>query len=976
MVSGDGTSHPLNTKMSYWRKGDPKDKQRFEYIGTITDGSGRERSFASPMHRWNHCVHFKEKRGNWLKGSQIIWSVLPNTWTPYHIPIVEEKLPNGNILCYSYTPWKEEKQNFPLPQLLNSITAYNSDKTQILGYIHFHYPRAKHHEVAGVQVTGSDGRSSFMKHVGTSPIKLASAQRAGRPITSYASHNTILNTVAKPEGRVIATEYAGGKVTAQYAPVGPKGEMCPIGRYEYHNLLTICYDAENHKTHYRYDDTQKLTSIETFQGDLLYRTDRFTWDPHTGSLIRKIIEDSSGQFLHITEYLYDKNHNPIEEKVDDGKEWRTLKRTYSDDGFNLKLSETDREGKLICYTYVPSTNLLASELIYENTAIRKRTFHTYDTCAICTKTIIDDGMTDDPDNLEGVTYRTITCTTPKKTLPCFGLPEIVEEKTINPSGQEILLHKTIFTYAPSGKILQEDHYDANNAHHHSIYNTYDDQERLISTTDPLGNTTLFGYDANHNLTSITGPKQGQYKEITYDTANRPIRIADWQTDSTILILEKKYDKLGNLTQEIDPCKNSTFFKYDAMGRVVAIHHPDGAIEHKEYSVLGQLIKETDPLGYATEKKYNVYGQVIYIRHPDGSEEQFTYHSTGTLKSHTDKNGCTIFYTYDVFDHPIESTYIFDNKILKKTQATYTPFCKLSDTDSEGVTTYYTYDYSGKKTSEVTDTQKTHFVYDASGLLEQTDYEYFKHLEHHDKAGQLISKQLVSDTLQFQEQYVYDEASNLTQRITSHGAFETLYNTLGKPLVETNPLGHQTEHSYQFEGEYKEVSTDANHIQTTRIHDNRGREIASMKTSPQGEILAKQESQYDLNGNLTSLTHHVFNGPHCIKTITHRWEYGPLGRLERFIEAGETLTQHLYDEKGRLKTIIKPSGIRFHHEYDPLGRLSRYFSSDFDYHYTYDRQDRLVSVSDGNSKITATHLQCSGCNCAGKDRQWVCIYKQF
>ncbi|MBS0623525.1 MAG: RHS repeat protein [Verrucomicrobia bacterium] len=957
--SSDGSSHPINTKISYWRKGDPKDKKRFQYIGTITDGSGRKRTFASPMHRWTNDVVYTEKKGSWLKGgSEKTWRVLPNTWTPYHIPVIEEKLPNGNILCYGYTQWKEEKQNFPLPQLLSSITAYNADKTQILGCIHFHYPRTKHEEIAGIQITGSDGRSSFMQHqkIGKSPIKLAAAQRAGQPITSYASHNTVLNTVAKPEGRVITTNYnSEGKVSSQYAPVGPNGELCSIGCYEYHDNLTVFYDAENNKIHYRYDENKRLTSIETFLGNVLYRIDRFAWDFATGNLLKKTVEDDIGSAIHITEYQYDKNQNPVLEKIGDGKEWRIIKRTYSDDGRNLKLTETDREDKLICYAYLPNSALVASEFIYENNEIKKRTFHFYDNCAIRIKTIIDDGITDNPNNLQGVHYRVITYITPKKSLPCFGLPEIIEEKTIDSSGNEILLHKTILAYTPYGKILQEEHFDANNTHHHTIYNVYNDQECLISTTDPLGNKTEFGYDANHNLTSIMGPKPGQYKEISYDQANRPIRIADWQMDGTILVLEKKYDKLGRLIEEIDACKNSTYFNYDAIGRIVSIHYPDGAIEQKEYNILGQITKERDPLGYTTEKEYNVYGQVTSIHRPDGSVENSTYNSTGTLKSHTDKNGCTILYAYDIFNHLIESTYIIDDKILKKTQATYTPFCKLTDTDSEGNTTHYTYDFRGKKTLEITDAKKTYFIYDSSGSLAQTDCEYFQQIEHHNKAGHLISKQIICDAIQFQEKYAYDEASNLIHRITSHGVFETLYNTFGKSLLETNPLGYKTEHTYQFTDNYREITIDANHIQTTRVYDNRGREIACIKTNSQGEMLAKSESLYDYNGNLIALTHYIFNSTSFIKTVTHRWEYGPMGRLERFIEADEKQTQHFYDEKGRLKTTIKPSGIQFHHEYDSIGRLTRYFSSDFDYHYSYDRNDHLLSVYDSFTKSTTTRV---------------------
>ena len=528
-----------------------------------------------------------------------------------------------------------------------------------------------------------------------------------------------------------------------------------------------------------------------------------------------------------------------------------------------------------------------------------------------------------------MTHRKITVITPKKSLPCFGLPEIVEEKTINTFGQEILLHKTHYTYTPFGKILQEDHYDANHTHHHTIANVYDDQERLISTTDPLGHATCFTYDVNNNLISITGPKAHQHKEIVYDKANRPIRISDWQIDGTILVLEKKYDKLGRLIEEIDACKNSTRFIYDSFGKVTAVHHPDGVIEYKEYDTLGNLIQATDPKGYITTKTYNAYGQTTSIRYPDGSEEHFTYNSTGTLSSHTNTNGCTIAYTYDVFDQPIEEKYLFNHEILKTKQAVYTPFCKLSETDGEGNTILYSYDFSGRKIRETIGSKTTYFSYDASGNLQTIENDSFGQMEEHDLAGRLISKTLYSDAIQFQEKYAYDEASNTTHRFTSHGAFEVLYDTQGKPLLETNPLGHQTIHAYHFDADYRAVTIDANCIQTTHIHDNRGRETSLIKTNLQGDILSQNENHYDPNGNLVTLTHHVYD-PQRVTSITHKWEYGPQNRLERFIEAGERETRYCYDERGRLQTLVKPSGIQFHHEYDPLGRLSRYFSSDFDY----------------------------------------------
>ncbi|MBI3900608.1 MAG: RHS repeat protein, partial [Chlamydiia bacterium] len=225
---------------------------------------------------------------------------------------------------------------------------------------------------------------------------------------------------------------------------------------------------------------------------------------------------------------------------------------------------------------------------------------------------------------------------------------------------------------------------------------------------------------------------------------------------------------------------------------------------------------------------------------------------------------------------------------------------------------------------------------------------------YDPMGNLLSKRIEHEgQLQFQEKYAYDEAGNHTETITSHGTFKTLYNTLGKPLSEKDPLGFVTTHEYLFGNGYRESTTDANQIQTLRLYDNRGRVSELLKKNLLGEILAKETSRYDKNGNLIESTHTVFQGTEPIRTVTHNWEYGPMGRLERFIEAGEKETRYLYDARGRLNTVIKPSGTQLHHEWDDLGRLARYFASDFDYRYTYDSNDRILSVYDAISKKKTT-----------------------
>jgi YD repeat-containing protein len=196
------------------------------------------------------------------------------------------------------------------------------------------------------------------------------------------------------------------------------------------------------------------------------------------------------------------------------------------------------------------------------------------------RTIIDDGNSDNPSDLTSVTYHRILEITPKRTLPCLGLPEQIREKTIDEQGNETLLKKVCYTYHPSGKIVREEHYNASDEYSYSIVNTYDDKERLIATTDPLGNKTTFKYDNNFNLITQSGPRADVYKEWVYDRANRPIEEKEWQTDGTILTTKKKYDKASRVVATIDESGFETRYEHDALGRITVIHHPDGACEKK------------------------------------------------------------------------------------------------------------------------------------------------------------------------------------------------------------------------------------------------------------------------------------------------------------------------------------------------------------------------------------------------------------
>jgi RHS repeat-associated protein len=970
-----GQNHPSNTRVFYTKKHIPQcdDRRSVEdcwWEGSIKEGSGRERFFKTEVLPWPQagkpwpCARHQHPCSGEITEEPLIFRA------PFQALITHERQPNGNLVYYEYQniypTWANSPQNSTY--LLKKLQAYSQQGT-FLGSIAIHYgggydpDRGPSFALDTITLEGSDKRKAVLYN-------------QHRPVNRRNCFDTVLHTVETPDQPLqnylyiwgskkdyyktpflcqagfagqclLATQYDPHtkKVLYQSAPVGPNGEMFPVASYEYKNDHTIVSDALGHKTLYRYNGDKRITCIEKYQDNTLISLEKNSWDSLTGNLLRHNIEDLNGQVFYACDTTYDQNHNPILQKILDGP---TCIRSYSTDGFNLKVSESDREGKITFYTYQPNTNILISELTYQNGQICKRIFHFYDSQigSFCTKTFIDDGTTLDPNDMR-VTYRRIIEAIPKRTPPCIGLPEEIQEKTLNSQGEEILLKKVRYTYHPSGQTAQEDHYDALGVYRYTIQNTYDTQERLIATTDPLGHTTTFQYDVLSNLIAQQGPRNDQHKEWEYDAASRPIQEKEWQTDGTSLLRYKTYDPLGQITTTTDESGLITQYQYDSFGHVIHILYPDGNSTSKAYDILGHPVQATDPNGYTTQYTPNFRGQPLTIHHPDGTQETFTYTPHGQLASHTDSKGVKTVHAYDLFDHPIQTqTYSSDGKLVATTMATYTPFCKLSQTDPLGHTTTFTYDYAGRKIGEQTGPKQISYTYDPLGNLATIQEGATCITFFYDLKGQLLEKKIFNDQrVCFHETYTYDPSGNQISVTTCGGTTQTHYDSLNQPIALIDPLGQTTHIAYAYLGGLTQTTTDPKGIQTQIHYDFCKRPLLTEVKNPLGHTIQKEKKTYDPAGNLIQLTHFLYEGTLPKETITHQWTYGPKGRLEKWVEAGEKTTHHHYDINGRLKTLIKPDGASIYHTYDTLSRLARYYGEGLDYRYTYDPKNRLIKVTD-------------------------------
>nr|NGX55656.1 tRNA3(Ser)-specific nuclease WapA [Chlamydiota bacterium] len=729
--------------------------------------------------------------------------------------------------------------------------------------------------------------------------------------------------------------------------------MVAVGRFIYHDHATEVFDGEGAKTLYRYDDKQRITQVEKYLDNALHSTQESTYDGK-GWLQCQTLKDGTGKVCHKTCYVYDERGNILEETFGDENESYTFYRTYSNDGFNLTLSETDSFGKTVRYSYVPETNLLASELVYENEIIKRRGFFTYDDCAICIQKTVDDGSSDHPQDLAGITYRCITAIHPKQSHPCFGLPEIVEEKTLDDQGQEKLLSKVVYRYHPSGQVAEEDHYNADNQCLYTLTNQYDTKERLVAQTDGLGQITTSDYDECNNLIDIYGPREGMHKHIDYDLANRPIREKIRCVDGSCLTTVKRYNNIGKVIAQIDPGGFETCYQYDTLGRVTHIIHPDGAQESKEYDIQGNVIRSLDCNGFETLSEYNYHSKPTKVTHPDGSVETYTYTPKGTLKTHADRNGSTTHFTADIFDNPIKTEiYSSSGELLKSQTAAYAAFTTLSETDSEGVTTYYTYDFVGRKIGEKLLDRDVSYTYDSQGRLCKTQQGTTAHIEEYNLLGQIVEKRTedLEGTLLRQEKYQYDSSGNRSHLITSKGVAETVYDHHNQPIKIIDPLGAITTIDYDYQDGLTTTTTDPKGIRTLQHHNSRGWVVEKSIQNPSGSTLHRDLTTYDPGGNPLEVTQEIYKGIDYSHTITRKSSYGPGNRIERLLESDLKETQYTYDACSRLQTLIKPDKTQIHHEYDELGRLTRYYADDIDYRYSYDSNDRLISVYDTISETT-------------------------
>jgi RHS repeat-associated protein len=280
---------------------------------------------------------------------------------------------------------------------------------------------------------------------------------------------------------------------------------------------------------------------------------------------------------------------------------------------------------------------------------------------------------------------------------------------------------------------------------------YDQPSR---STDPLGNATVFTYDATGNLQTETDP-EGRQTIYVLGTDGQVKTV----TDAAKAVIEYTY-RHGDLTLVKDAEGRVTKQFTDAAGRISALTDEVGSLTRFAYDKLNQTREITDPLGYTTVLGYDDNGNLTTLTDargntttwdyddadrpesatdPLGAQARFEYDAAGFLRKATNRSGTAAIAEYDLLGRPRNTKYgvnalgqaestvtydYYDNDLLKQitdSQAgnqtfAYDVHARLTATTGPTGTMGYGYDAADRRTLMTAAGTSTTYGYDKSSIL--------------------------------------------------------------------------------------------------------------------------------------------------------------------------------------------------------------------------------------------------------------------
>lgn len=485
--------------------------------------------------------------------------------------------------------------------------------------------------------------------------------------------------------------------------------------------------------------------------------------------------------------------------------------------------------------------------------------------------------------------------------------------------------------------------------------TYTTDHLLLSSTDPLGNstsatyhssgrlatstnadgTTQYSYNLTANSVTTTFPDGGVMVQ-TNDTLGNPLSIKDPLNRTTTYT----YDSNENLITKTDPLGKTTTYTYDANGFRTSVQDPLGDTSSKVYNQFGEATSASDAvgnnstftydsnfnpngasdsIGQVFSATYDLMGDPLTVTDANGKTAHLAYDSRGNLTQQTDPLGRITSYTYDDMDRVLTTT---DPK-HGLTQYGYDALGRMTTlTNALGQVTHYEYDDNGNRTAAVDAlSHRTTYTYDALNRLIKITYPDNTTKQYtYDFRGNKLTE---TDQAGHTTKYEYDLAGQLTRVTYAYGtpdagSVQYTYDADGRKKTMTDELGNLTTYNYDDAGRMTSVVNALN--QTTGY----GYDADSRRTSITDANTHTTQFAYDARSRLTTVTYP--------DTTTNSYTYDGMGRQLTMTDQAGKVTTRAYDDAGQLSSVT-----------DALNHATQ---------YGYDSNSNLTSITDANGHVTS------------------------
>lgn len=810
----------------------------------------------------------------------------------------------------------------------------------------------------------------------------------GNTVTVTRDGTGALSGFTDPMGRVLTVGTdAGGRIAAITLPDGRSVNYTYTG-----NLLTAVSDLAGETTQYQYDSVGRVKAVIDPNGDTQL-TIAYDSSGRVEKQTDALGEETTFAWNDVTQVttVTDAKGNVSQDTYASGallgstEPAGNTSQTY--DGASNVTSRTDARGNTTTLTYDTRGNLLTrtappplsyvdtytynlqNQLLSHTNGRGATTTHTYDGAGNLLTTTDPLGHTTTYTyNLQGDRTSITNANGDTTTYQYDTARNLIAE--ISPLG-----HKTTWTYDAAGRRTSEVEARGNvpggDPDEFRTRYTYDDADRLLSTTDPLGHSTTSTYDPVGRLLATTDPT-GAVTAYVYDAAGRQLEETAANGGTT----SYDYDELGRRVRETDPLGAKTTYVYDAAGRQVSrvtargnvaggtpsafrwtyaydangnqttVTDPRGAVTTSIYDVLNRLTSVTDALNRTTTYTYDATGNRTSMTDPLGQTTTTAYDLAGRRIAETDAAGKTTTYTYDPVGDvtavatPLGGTTTYEYDADRRRIAMVEPRGNAPGGIPSVYRTTYAYDAAGRRTS-VTDPlgNATTVAYDAAGnRTEETDANGHTRRYTYDPAGRLASVEGADGAV---TTYAYDAMGNETSRTDANGSVTHYTYDLAQRLVKTtSPLGKEWTSTYDAEG-----------LRVTNV-DPRGPAMGNPSAGT-------TTYAYDAVGRLVGIDYGDAT-PDVAYTLDAVGE-----RVAMVDGAGTSGTEaYTVDAAGR-QTAITRDGASITYDYDEAGRVvGRTYPTGpngkpFEQSAVYDADGRMVSVAMNGIPVASDAYDAAG-----------------